>query len=478
MAANATKQPTMASGRFVGHLSVTPTHGPVGTTVTLSGKGLPPHTRLTLIWETYDADWSIEQHDGVDWEKFYGIDFVERVETLGDVETDSEGYFEKSLSIPEDYGGLHDVYVADAETGQRLNKLGFRIDVSAELIPKAGPLGTPIQVAVYGLNPAHPFEGWYHLLYDNKYVGLVTAVTTRGTAHAEITATGKCGDHVIDINANPFGFQFLQHDVSPYSYVKNPRLIFHLTDEEPVIPPPIEEQMKMEQPTTPPRNEPVQPTIWTDYHELPAKCAITVFGSGFPANSEIHLDWIDSVVDHVTEAKQGHFGTGYEEATETLCTIDTDADGSFRVTVVPNSIMGGWHPIRAWHNGSLLSQTYVKLTRRPYSLQPKAGSVGTEVVAEIDGVGWTEHENEVMVCYDNAYIGYACGTDIMGKVVPSFAATGSPGLHYIDIYPAFRNPPEFAEGRDMPYYYRRPILSWRDHPNGFHVRHAFTVEEE
>lgn len=478
MTANLTKQSTMTSGRFVGQLSITPTHGPVGTTATLSGKNLPADTRLALVWETYDAEWSIEQRDGVDWEKFYGVDFVDRVETLGEVETDAEGHFKTAIDVPEDYGGLHDIYVVDADTGRRLNKLGFRVDVSAELNPKSGPLGTPIQVTVYGLNPAHPFEGWYHLLYDNKYVGQVTAVTTRGTAEAEITAVGQTGDHVIDINANPYGFQFLQHEVSPYSYVKNPRLAFHVTNGEPVVPPPIEEQMKLEQPAPTPDTETKNPTIWTDYEEIPAKCAITIYGQNFPVNSEIQLDWVDSVVDHVTEAKQGHFGTGYEESTEFLRAIESDANGSFQVTLVPSSIMGGWHPIRAWHNQECLAYIYVKLTLRPYSIRPKAGSVGTEITAEIDGAGWTEYDNEVMVCYDNAYIGYACGTDIMGKVVPSFAATGAPGLHYIDIYPAFRNPPDFAEGRDMPNFYRRPILNWREHPHGFHVRHVFEVEEE
>jgi len=93
-------------------------------------------------------------------------------------------------------------------------------------------------------------------------------------------------------------------------------------------------------------------------------------------------------------------------------------------------------------------------------------------------VGWTEHENEVALCYDNSYVGYACGADLMGKVVPQVYASGAPGPHYIDVYPTFRNPPDFAEGRDHSNYFRRPILTWRDHPHGFHVRHVFTVEEQ
>ena len=477
MAGNAVTQERRALAAFVGRLAVEPTHGPVGSRVTLSGKDLPPHTRLTLLWETYDADWSIEQRDGVDWEKFYGVELWERAETLGEATTDANGAFRTTLAVPEDYGGMHDIYALDPE-GRRLNKLGFRVDVSAALTPEQGPLGTPIQLTVYGLNVGHPFEGWYQLFYDNRYVGNITAVTTRGTAQIEIPATGEVGPHLIEIKGAPYGQPFIQHGISPYSHVRQPQLRFELTDGAPVMPPPAREQLQPDRPAERPATEDGAPAVWTDCAEIPARSALRFYGENLPANAELELRWLDVGGDRVTEVQPGTFGTGFSEIPRTLATVSTDDDGQFEATVVPESVQGGAHPVQAWHGDDCLAQTYVTIGRRPHPIQPKAGPVGTRIHAEMEGVGWTEHENEVAACYDNAYVGYTCGADLMGKIAPELYATGAPGHHYIDFYPTFRNPPDTAEGDAKPIYFRRPILTWRDHPHGFHVRHVFTVEEE
>lgn len=475
MAANAPVRAASTPSRFVGRLSVEPTHGPVGTPMILSGKELPAHTRLTLVWETYDADWSIEQRDGVDWEKFYGVELWDRVETLGEVETDGDGCFQTTLTVPEDYGGMHDIYAVDP-AGRRLNKLGFRVDVSAELTPEAGPLGTPIQLTVYGLNVGHPFEGWYQLFYDNRYVGNITAVTTRGTAEIEIPATGHNGPHLLEVKGAPYGQPFIQHGVSPYSHVKQPQLTFEITDGVPVMPPPAREQLQPERRANRPSEAQNSPLLWTDFAEVPARSALRFYGENLPANANLELRWLDVGGDRVTEVEPGTFGTGFSEIPRTLATVTTDHDGRFETTVVPESVQGGAHPVQAWHGDECLAQTYVTLGRRPFPIQPKAGPVGTQIHAEMEGVGWTEHENEVAACYDNAYIGYTCGADLMGKISPEIYATGAPGYHYVEFYPTFRNPPDSVEGDAKPIYFRRPILTWRDHPHGFHVRHVFHVE--
>jgi len=465
------------SGAFVGHVVAKPAHGPVGTPVSVEGKGLPAHTGIALIWETYDAAWSIEQRDGVDWEKFLGVSCRDRQETLQQATSDAEGRVRFEVEVPEDYGGMHDLYLVEADSGRRLNKTGFRVDVSAELETPSGPLGSTIALTVYGINPAHPFEGWYQLFYDNRYVGNLTAVTTRGTARVEIPATGEVGPHLIQVQSATFGHPFLQHHVSPYYYVLSPQLRFELTPGDPVLPPPAKEQLQLERPAAPSERAD-GPTLWTDYAEVPARSAIVVHGAGFAPGDELALQWADVSGDRVTEVSSGQFGTGFSPMYTALGKVTADDAGRFRATVVPESVQGGAHPIQAWRGEACLAQTYATLGRRPYPIAPKAGPVGTEITVELDGVGWTEHENEVALCYDNSYVGYACGADLMGKVVPQVYASGAPGPHYIDVYPTFRNPPDFAEGRDHSNYFRRPILTWRDHPHGFHVRHVFTVEKE
>src|SRR5207247_6896731 len=38
------------AGGFVGRLSVTPAHGPVGTSLTVTGEALPPAQECQLVW--------------------------------------------------------------------------------------------------------------------------------------------------------------------------------------------------------------------------------------------------------------------------------------------------------------------------------------------------------------------------------------------------------------------------------------------
>jgi hypothetical protein len=465
---------TLKAGTFSGRLTLTPEHGPVGTQVTANGQGFPANTVLDLVWESYDGRWAIEQRDGQDWNAFQGIVFEERFERIVRVETDGQGRFNTTFKIPEDYGGMHDVYVIGEE--RKLNKAGFRIDVSAQLSPQEGPLGTPIAVTVQGLNPAHPFEGWYQLYYDNHFAGCLTAVTTRGTARAEIPAVGELGKHLIAIEAATYGAPFIQHEVSSYSYVKTFHLPFELISGEPMLPPPPQEQITIEKPGVVPSHQPGIPHLWSDLAEIPARTAFKLFGQGFPPNVELELRWIDVAGDRVSEVHPGRFGTGFQELPRALGKVHTDKQGAFEVRIVPDSVQGGAHPIEVWHHEKLLAQTYIGISRWPYPLRPKAGPVGTSITVEVDGVGWTEHENEVAFTYDNSYVGYACGADLMGKILPKVHATGRPGWHFIDLYPTFRNSPDFLDGRDKPNFYRRPILTWQDHPHGFHFRYVFKVE--
>ena len=65
-----------------------------------------------------------------------------------------------------------------------------------------------------------------------------------------------------------------------------------------------------------------------------------------------------------------------------------------------------------------------------------SGPAGTTFTIHLKGVGWTETANIYAVDYDNAYIGYACGFNSQGDVMINLQATGEPGWHFIDLYPA------------------------------------------
>jgi hypothetical protein len=83
------------------------------------------------------------------------------------------------------------------------------------------------------------------------------------------------------------------------------------------------------------------------------------------------------------------------------------------------------------------------------------------VTIHLKGVGWTEYDNIYIATYDNAYMGYVCGFNSQGDVVINFTASGTPGVHIIDLYPGiYQGPPTEAQ-----LLYRQPQLTYADdHP--------------
>ena len=86
--------------------------------------------------------------------------------------------------------------------------------------------------------------------------------------------------------------------------------------------------------------------------------------------------------------------------------------------------------------------------------------LGESFSVQIKGSGWTELDNTVAVSYDNATLGYACGFNSDGDITINLVATGHPGTHLIDLYPAI------YKGLDrVPLNYQTPFLSFaRDFP--------------
>ena len=44
---------------YVGRLALAPTHGPVGTAVTVTGEGFPAEQQLDLVWRTVNGRWKV-----------------------------------------------------------------------------------------------------------------------------------------------------------------------------------------------------------------------------------------------------------------------------------------------------------------------------------------------------------------------------------------------------------------------------------
>jgi hypothetical protein len=113
----------------------------VGAKVRAIATGLPAGQTIDLKWSTVTGDWLIEDNY-----YFRGKKFSETFPSLGKFPIDSNGRLDATFTIPEDYGGVHDVMatVDDKTVAQN----GIEVTQSFEMSPRSGPVGTPIELRV------------------------------------------------------------------------------------------------------------------------------------------------------------------------------------------------------------------------------------------------------------------------------------------------------------------------------------------
>src|SRR4029450_12772182 len=138
--------------------------------------------------------------------------------------------------------------------------------------------------------------------------------------------------------------------------------------------------------------------------------------------------------------------------------------------------LGGLHGVALRLTGArndLVARTHFVIETSIVSITPRSGPAGTPVTIHLKGVGWTEYDNIYVATYDNAYMGYACGFNSQGDVVINFHATGTPGHHILDLYPAiYQGPPTETQ-----LLYRQPQLTYADdHPGNKIPALRFTFE--
>ena len=183
------------------YLSVSPTNGPVGAKLTISGKGLPPNTSLLLKWSTANTTWNvgvIGPVTGSSVPEVLGVNNVPWEESLGSVVTNATGSFSQTVAVPVDNCGQHVIEVIAAGAKTAVAQATFTLLPSFTFSPSSGPAGTPVTVYATGLG-AKLYASAYHVLFDNEYLGYMTGVTTRGSGNFTFYVTGMVGQHTISI---------------------------------------------------------------------------------------------------------------------------------------------------------------------------------------------------------------------------------------------------------------------------------------
>ena len=449
--------PAAAGARPPQILKLTHTATTVGAEVRASASDLPAGKTVELTWKTVTGGWVIE-----DYYHFRGKKYTESTSSLGRFTVDASGHLDARFTIPEDYGGVHDVIAL--VDGRPVAQNGIEVTQSFEMKPASGPVGTPIELMVKGLG-WRTMESTWVVNWDNNLVGFVSAAASKGSAVARFRAAGPAGPHLVKLLTGYQGQGYLNHEQSPIPHLPRPQFTFQTTAGRAALPAMYAEPYQR-QPITAPEINVANAKLSIAPTQGPVGTRVMMRGEGFPSGSTLRLVWQTFVGSRVS-------GQGFAADEKDLGQVTVGRDGRIDAPVTIPADLGGLHGLGLRDDSKLLARTSFAIETSIVSISPTSGPVGTPVTIHLKGVGWTEYDNIYIATYDNAYMGYACGFNSQGDVVINFTASGTPGVHIIDLYPGiYQGPPTEPQ-----LLYRQPQLTYADdHPGNKIPALRFTFE--
>jgi len=166
-------------------LTLTPTQGPIGTRAVLKGDGFARGATMRLVWETAAGS------------RVTDAGFTPLENEMGDIKVDADGRIDRTLTIPDDLGGLHGVSLRrGSDLAARAH---FVIETSiVDVSPRSGPAGTAVTIHLKGVGWTE-YDNIYVATYDNAYMGYACGFNSHGDVVINFTAAGAPGAHLIDL---------------------------------------------------------------------------------------------------------------------------------------------------------------------------------------------------------------------------------------------------------------------------------------
>ncbi|QAY66863.1 hypothetical protein [Paenibacillus protaetiae] len=423
--------------------------GPVRSEVHFQASGLAPGKPVKAVWMDVEGSYKL---DGI--YTFVQPEYTQKQLIVVQGTTDANGNWEGTFHVPVDFGGDHTVYIR--QNNQFVAQSNFFVETTFSMSPASGPIGTEITIEAEGIGWTSMESNW-QVSYDNKLTGLISAVSTNGTAKATFRAAGPVGKHSITVWHGYLGIPYLNHQQAPNSYLPVPTYSFEVTNEKPELKNVVEQA-----PASAANGGVVLPdakfkkgvTAKLNKESGIVGEDVVLAAAGLPAGQDISLVWNTMVGSRVS-------GKGFEEKQVTLGTVTTDSGGKLNYSFkVPDDLGGIPHRLDLAVGNDVYGQVYLRIDPSIASMTPVSGPNGTEVTLEVKGVGWTEFDNAYYVTYDNNYLGYVCGFNSQGTVKFTFNATGGTGYHIIDLYPGI-----YRGQKTTPDIYLAPQLTYKqDHP--------------
>lgn len=159
--------------------------GPVGTPMTIAGRGFEPGQEVSLAWTSVVGN------------RISGSGWDEVSRAVDSVPVADDGTIELEWAIPDDLGGPHRL-VVEGDAGP-LAETSVTITpslTSAEVV--RGEFGEMAEIVLKGV-------GWtetaniYNLVYDNAFLGYSCGFNSQGDVTIQLPLTGAAGWHYVDL---------------------------------------------------------------------------------------------------------------------------------------------------------------------------------------------------------------------------------------------------------------------------------------